>query len=131
MVHVVAAIRSPDGRRRHARVVPVERPVAAGDIVRVAVALAVEGVETEPASISVTYQVGSGRLGLDAGPPVAQLDAAVLGLGAGAAIAFPTAITAGPDQGREAIAFVTVLSVAERRLPADVVGALPASRAAL
>ena len=126
MVHVVAAIRSPDGRRRHARVVPVERPVTAGDIVRVTVALAVEGVETEPPSTSVTYQVGSGRLGLDAGPPAAHLDAAVLGLGAGAATAFPTEVTGGPDAGREAMAFVTVLSVAERRLPADVVGAAPA-----
>src|SRR5262245_48405785 len=122
MVHVVAAIRSPDARRRHARVVPVERAVATGDIVRVAVALAVEGVDTEPARITRTYQVGSGRLGLDAGPPADQLDAAVLGLRAGAATAFPTEVAAGPDAGRDAIVFVNVLSVAERRLPAEVAG---------
>jgi trigger factor len=98
-------------RRRFGARTPVERPVAAGDIVTVSLEARKDGEELEDAKAEgMDYTVGSGQM-LDG------LDDAVTGLSVGESADFRSTLVGGPLKGDEVDVTVTVTKVVEEELP--------------
>ncbi len=98
-------------REQFARVQPVDRPAADGDVVTLDLVARVDGEEVAGGSASgLTHRVGSGEL-------LEGLDEAVRGAAAGESRTFSTDLVGGELAGRTADVEVTVRAVNERELP--------------
>lgn len=98
-------------RDRFATVTAVERAAADGDSVSIDLRAVVDGVDLPDARTDgLTYKIGTGDL-------VDGLDAALIGLSAGATTQFTTGLVAGEHAGEQAEVAVTVNTVSERVLP--------------
>lgn len=98
-------------RERFAVLKAADRPVAEGDYVSIDLIATVDGQEVEGGSTTgMSYQVGSGDL-------VPGLDAALVGMGAGASATFSSELVGGERAGEAAEITVTVRSVKEKELP--------------
>ncbi|CMN34126.1 trigger factor [Mycobacterium tuberculosis] len=98
-------------RTRFGTLTAVDRPVAVGDVVSIALSATVDGEDIPNAAAEgLSHEVGSGRL-------IAGLDDAVVGLSADESRVFTAKLAAGEHAGQEAQVTVTVRSVKERELP--------------
>jgi len=98
-------------RQRFATLKTVERPAQPGDFVQIDLAATVDGAEVPGGTASnLSHEVGSNQL-------LPGLDDTLVGMTAGAATNFTTALVGGDFAGREADVAVTVRTVKERELP--------------
>jgi trigger factor len=96
-------------RARFGTLVPVDRPVKAGDFVELDLVAAIDGAEIDRAE-GVSYEVGSGEL-------LEGIDDAIESLTAGEDTTFRSKLVGGDHAGEEAEVSVTVKAVKERELP--------------
>ncbi|GAB6858297.1 trigger factor [Microbacterium xylanilyticum] len=96
-------------RARFGTLVPVDRPVKAGDFVELDLVAAIDGAEIDRAE-GVSYEVGSGEL-------LEGIDDAIESLTAGEDTTFRSKLVGGDHAGEEAEVSVTVKTVKERELP--------------
>jgi len=98
-------------RQRFATLKTVERPAQPGDFVQIDLAATVDGAEVPGGTASnLSHEVGSNQL-------LPGLDDTLVGMTAGAATNFITALVGGDFAGRDADVTVTVRTVKERELP--------------
>lgn len=98
-------------RQRFATRADVDRPAAMGDIVTFDIKASADGEEiADAAAEGIAYKVGSEGM-LDG------LEEAVIGAKAGDEVDFSSTLLGGPMKGQEADVHVTVVKVAEEKLP--------------